>query len=121
MFMCRIKGQRSKSPKNILSIHLQPKYDKIANVVSTQSANKHTCCRAVPCLEDGRPKRLQTIRAVMAIDDSAAPQPPNRLRPAETNQRIPVYGNTWREQLAKIKPIGHKHLILDISFVIYKL
>ena len=45
----------------------------------------------------GRPLRRQTTRAVMAVGDSAAPQPPNRLRSAEINQHRPVYGNTCRE------------------------
>ena len=49
----------------------------------------------------GRPLRRQTTRAVMAVGVSAAPQPPNRLRSAETNQQTPVYGNTCREQLEK--------------------
>ena len=69
----------------------------------------------------GVPLRLQTTRAVIAVNGSAAPQPPNRLRTAETNQHTPVYGNTCREQLAKIKPIVHWHLISDLCFVIYKL
>ena len=34
----------------------------------------------------GRPLTLQTTRAVIAVNGSAAPQPPNRLRTAETNQ-----------------------------------
>ena len=57
----------------------------------------------------------------MAVHGSAAPQPPNRLRPAETNQHIHVYDNTCREQLVKIKPIDYKHVFLDLCFVIYEL
>ena len=75
----------------------------------------------MPCLEDGRPLRRQTTREVIAVDVSAAPQPPIRLRPAETNQHTPVYVNERREQFAKIKPIIYKHVILYLCFVMYKL
>ena len=106
-------GRKGPRPESNLSepARNRVKCDKAATIVSTYSAIKHTCCLAVPCLEDGRPLRRQTTRAVMAVDVSAAPQPPNRLRPAETNQHIPVYWHTCREQLAKIKSIVHKHFV----------
>ena len=117
-----IKAKISKYLQTRIShqYHLQIKCDKAASTVSTWSVIKHTCCRAVTCLEDGRPLRRQTTRAAMANDVSAEPQPPNRLRSAETNQHTPVYGNAAREQLAKIKQKLYTHLFVKLCIPLHE-
>ena len=56
-------------------------------ILCSQLANTPVARQSLVC-SCGRPVRRQNTREVMAVGDSAAPQPPNRLRPAETHTRL---------------------------------